>query len=72
MRQALKNKFYELVKKRLIYTSLKTLLFLRVQQQRRMETEGWILNVRKEFPGLSYSKHWIVCDSPGGTQVHQV
>ena len=37
-----------------------------------METERWVVEVRKEFPGLQSSKNWVLCDSPGGTQVHQV
>ena len=37
-----------------------------------MSTEDWILEVRKEFPGLRSVKNWILCDSPGGTQAHQV
>lgn len=37
-----------------------------------MESERWVDEVRKEFPGLQSSKNWVLCDSPGGTQVHQV
>ena len=35
-------------------------------------TEAWVLDVRNEFPGLLSAKSWILCDSPGGTQFHQV
>ena len=37
-----------------------------------METGNWVEELRKEFPGLSSAGQWILCDSPGGTQVHQV
>ena len=37
-----------------------------------MTTESWVLEVRNEFPGLVAAKNWILCDSPGGTQVHLV
>ena len=35
-------------------------------------TEAWVLDVRNEFPGLLSAKSWVLCDSPGGTQFHQV
>ena len=38
-----------------------------------MDTEAdWLLSVRKEFPGVVAAKQWILCDSPTGTQVHEV
>ena len=33
---------------------------------------AWLDSVRAEFPGLAAAKDWILCDSPTGTQVHQV
>lgn len=49
--------------------------FLLLNYQRLCEmttTKDWISEVRKEFPGLRSAKNWILCDSPGGTQAHQV
>ena len=38
-----------------------------------MESEAdWLTSIRTEFPGLAGAQHWILCDSPTGTQVHQV
>ena len=44
----------------------------RVTRPKMQETEQWVLEVRKEFPGLLAAKNWVLCDSPGGTQVHKV
>ena len=41
-------------------------------EPKMQETEQWVLEVRKEFPGLLAAKNWVLCDSPGGTQVHKV
>lgn len=37
-----------------------------------MATSDWVHDVRADFPGLLAAHNWILCDSPGGTQVHQV
>ena len=37
-----------------------------------MATADWVHDVRADFPGLMTADNWILCDSPGGTQVHQV
>ena len=38
-----------------------------------METEAdWLVSLRNEFPGLAAAQNWVLCDSPSGTQVHQV
>ena len=31
---------------------------------------SWVSAVRAEFPGLVSANHWVLCDAPGGTQVH--
>jgi len=35
-----------------------------------METT-WVHKLKQEFPSLATSSHWILCDAPTGTQVHQ-
>ena len=32
---------------------------------------SWVHEIKNEFPSLEASKNWILCDAPGGTQVHQ-
>ena len=33
-------------------------------------SSAWVSSVRREFPGLVSASDWILCDAPGGTQVH--
>ena len=32
---------------------------------------SWAYDLKQEFPSLRSSSNWILCDAPGGTQVHQ-